>query len=358
MIRAVQISLSEITATKQRRLIAVMNEARSCLNWFCKNLWDNPGRLDANTLNRFSGGSLSYRHRQNCLKVALETIVSTKRSAKELGKPATCPQTHGAVRLSSLVCNVEKGKGSFDYVLKISSLVPSERIVIPFKAHIRLNYWISKPGAKLLQGATIDPVKKLAWLWIKLPDEEFKVGEAIGIDIGVNKLISDSSGNHYGLGIKALCEKIRRKKPGSKAKRRARKQRRDYVCSVTKVLPWKTFGAIVAEDLKNLKHGKKKDRGKIFRKAMAPWTYREVLARLTCLAQESRTRLVLVNPKNTSRRCAKCGHVAKANRIGEKFICQQCDHTADADTNAAINILKCHTGNSQDHMEPESLSAA
>jgi putative transposase len=106
----------------------------------------------------------------------------------------------------------------------------------------------------------------------------------------------------------------------------------------------------VAENLKNLKHGKKTGRGKNFRKTMAPWTYREVLARLTCLAQESRACLVLVNPKNTSRRCAMCGHVAKANRQGEKFICQQCNHTADADSNAAINILKCLTENSPQSM--------
>jgi IS605 OrfB family transposase len=350
MIRSVQISLGEITETKHRRLSAALSEVKSCLNWFCHNLWSYPGKLDAATLNRFSAGSLSYRHRQNCLKIALETIIATKRAAKELGKPVTCPIINGAVRLSSLVCNVEKGKSSFDYILKVSSLIPGKRIIIPFKSHTRLSYWLSKPGANLLQGATIDAKRKLAWLWVELPDEPVKVRDTLGIDIGINKLISDSKGNHHGLGIKALCEKIRRKKPGSKAKLRARRERRDYICSVTKSLPWDRLGAIVAENLKNLKRVKKKNRGKNFRKAIAPWTYREVLARLTCLAQENRVRLVLINPKNTSRRCAKCGHVAKANRQGEMFICQQCNHTADADSNAAINILKSFPGNSPQDM--------
>jgi len=346
-----------MTDAKHRRLFAVMREVRSCLNWFCKDLWKTPGSLDAVTLNRFEGGGLSYRHRQNCLKVALEAIVATKRSARELGKAASCPNIHGAIQLSTLVCSVESGKGSFDYVLKVSSLVSGERIVIPFKSHLRLNHWLAKPGAELLQGATVDAERKLAWLWIRLPDEEPKVGDVLGVDIGVNKLISDSNENHYGTEIRALCQKVRRKKPGSKAKLRARRERRDYICRVVKELPWKTLGNLKAEDLKNMKRGKQKGRGKNFRRAMAPWTYCEVLARLTCLAQENRVRLELVNPKNTSRRCAKCGHVAKANRVGEMFTCQQCSHTADADTNAAINILHYHSENSQDNMEPGSLAA-
>jgi putative transposase len=48
--------------------------------------------------------------------------------------------------------------------------------------------------------------------------------------------------------------------------------------------------------------------------------------------------LVLVNPKNTSRRCSNCFHVEKDNRSGKKFHCQKCGHKQDADLNASINI--------------------
>ncbi len=51
-------------------------------------------------------------------------------------------------------------------------------------------------------------------------------------------------------------------------------------------------------------------------------------------------RLVLVDPKNTSRTCAQCGHVAAENRKTQsRFRCVACGHTAHADLNAAINIL-------------------
>ena len=51
--------------------------------------------------------------------------------------------------------------------------------------------------------------------------------------------------------------------------------------------------------------------------------------------------LVRVNPRNTSRQCAACGHIGAGNRESQAvFCCQSCGHQAHADTNAAINILQ------------------
>ena len=50
--------------------------------------------------------------------------------------------------------------------------------------------------------------------------------------------------------------------------------------------------------------------------------------------------LVEVNPKNTSLRCSSCDHVSKENRLSQdKFQCKKCNHTENADINAAKNIL-------------------
>ena len=49
---------------------------------------------------------------------------------------------------------------------------------------------------------------------------------------------------------------------------------------------------------------------------------------------------VRVNPAYTSQRCNECGHTAKENRESQAvFLCQRCEHTDHADTNAAKNIL-------------------
>ena len=50
--------------------------------------------------------------------------------------------------------------------------------------------------------------------------------------------------------------------------------------------------------------------------------------------------VVAVDPRNTSRTCPCCGHVSAENRKSQAvFRCVRCGHAADADVNAARNIL-------------------
>lgn len=344
MFRTVKISLKEMTQAKLGRLNALQREVQSCTQKYIDNLWIFPGKLDAVTKERITAGSLSARHRYNCLKVALEIVVLTKKAAKATGIRASKPEVSGAIRLSSLVCKVEKGKGSFDFVLKVSGLKKGIPIVIPFKSHKRLNYWLAKPGAKLLQGCTLGDT--WAALWIELPDHEVKDGRTLAVDIGINKLLVDSSNYRYGTKIKQVCARVRRCKPNSKGRLKASRARKDYINYAVKQLPWGNLGVLGVEDLNNLKKGKKPGRGKKFRKAIAPWTYRQAITRIEQLAQENRVLLVAVNPRNTSRTCPRCGLVAKENRIGENFQCVGCNYSADADFVGAQNILARTIGTS------------
>jgi putative transposase len=50
--------------------------------------------------------------------------------------------------------------------------------------------------------------------------------------------------------------------------------------------------------------------------------------------------LIKVNPRFTSQTCSQCQHVAKDNRQTQsKFECVKCRYVANADFNAARNIL-------------------
>ena len=50
--------------------------------------------------------------------------------------------------------------------------------------------------------------------------------------------------------------------------------------------------------------------------------------------------VIAVNPAYTSQTCVECGHVAKENRPDQAtFKCVECGHEANADVNAARNIL-------------------
>jgi putative transposase len=56
-------------------------------------------------------------------------------------------------------------------------------------------------------------------------------------------------------------------------------------------------------------------------------------------AEEAGRRTWVVNPVDTSRTCAACGHCDTANRVTRgRFRCQRCGHIAHADLNAAENI--------------------
>lgn len=61
---------------------------------------------------------------------------------------------------------------------------------------------------------------------------------------------------------------------------------------------------------------------------------------LACKAESAGRVVVAVNPANTSRTCAACGHCAEGNRVSQaEFRCLGCGHTAHADVNAAQNVL-------------------
>ncbi|MFD7379622.1 zinc ribbon domain-containing protein, partial [Streptomyces mirabilis] len=65
------------------------------------------------------------------------------------------------------------------------------------------------------------------------------------------------------------------------------------------------------------------------------------LAILAAKAEGAGREVIAVDPRNTSRTCPDCGHVAKENRpTQEKFHCQACGHTAHADVVGASNVLR------------------
>jgi putative transposase len=64
------------------------------------------------------------------------------------------------------------------------------------------------------------------------------------------------------------------------------------------------------------------------------------LAHRICVkAEEAGRRIWLVDPKNTSRCCAACGHTDPANRkTRDRFCCRRCGWADHADLNAAVVI--------------------
>ena len=336
MRRAVKVTLKFATAKKRRLLNALLSRYRAAVNFYIRSLWDERGSLDAATLARLLSTELSARYKSQALKQALEIVVGTRKAAKAIGKSATCPVFHGSATLDGKFVTVEDGQGSFDLVVKISSLVPGKRITIPTRHTAITRKWLA--CGEFVQGCSLSEDRLT--LWVDIQDQEPRTtGAKIGIDLGMNKLLSDSDGNHYGREFKAISAKIRASKPKSKARYRHYAERENFINRTVNLLPWAMLAVIGVEALSDMKRGKRKNRGKQFRKALAPWTYRRVLERIGHKAQENRVQLIAVPPAYTSQCCPRCGTVARENRRGENFHCVACHHTGDADTVGAVNVL-------------------
>ena len=94
---------------------------------------------------------------------------------------------------------------------------------------------------------------------------------------------------------------------------------------------------VVCEDLKNVKY--KSSFYRSVNNKLQYWSYRQVIDKLESLSESKGFTLIKVDPSYTSQTCSNCGAVIKANREGEHYHCS-CGLKIDADTNAAINILR------------------
>lgn len=93
------------------------------------------------------------------------------------------------------------------------------------------------------------------------------------------------------------------------------------------------FGTIQMEDLSGIKS----DTG--FPKFLRHWTYYDLQNKIEAKAKEQGIAVVKVDPKYTSQRCSKCGHIDKENRRDqEHFCCVKCGFKANADFNASQNL--------------------
>lgn len=94
---------------------------------------------------------------------------------------------------------------------------------------------------------------------------------------------------------------------------------------------------IVCEDLSNIRDSSLK-KGKDLRSKIHRWPYAKGQFFVQYKAEAVGITFELVDPKNTSRGCPKCGNVSASNRKGLHFKCTQCDNQDDADRNASKNI--------------------
>jgi putative transposase len=200
-------------------------------------------------------------------------------------------------------------------------------------------------------------------------------GTVAGVDMGVASFLTTSDGKYApnprhlaatADRLAAVQRDLARKKRGSSRRKKAaakvadlhakvRRQRLDHAHNTALTLV-RDYDVIVHEDLK-ITNMTKRPRPRPdgsgghepngaaakagLNKSILDAGWGIFLRVLSAKAESAGRKVIAVNPRHTSQRCAQCGHTAAGNRVTQAhFRCLACGHQAHADVNAARNILR------------------
>jgi IS605 OrfB family transposase len=234
--------------------------------------------------------------------------------------------------------NIKKSsKVLFDAWLHIASVGNKITMNLPIKYHKHFNELNTKSHRLNAYIITNDYVQ---FCFERETGEKKEVKTLVGVDTGINALASTSNREQLGLDIKECVNRKKRCEYGSKGYKRATNALKQRINEVAKVLV-KNTDLVVVEKLKNLNNNSKL-KGRLsrnIRSSIGKWNYSYWLKRLEMVCEENRVSFRAVSPYYTSQKCSVCGYTNRTNREGEKFLCQKCNHSDNADINAAFNIL-------------------
>jgi len=205
---------------------------------------------------------------------------------------------------------------------------------------------------------------------LEIAQSEHSSTSAIGVDMGISKFATLSNGTFIpplnssrkreDKLIKEQRNLSRKVKFSSNWKKQRKKvvrvhikiadARQDFIHKASTNLS-KNHAIVVMEDLKitNMSKsakGTQEDPGKNvsaksgLNKSILDQGWHEFRRQLEYKQHWRGGAVVLVSPRNTSRKCSNCNYVHASNRTSQaKFLCLQCGHSENADVNAAKNIL-------------------
>lgn len=190
-----------------------------------------------------------------------------------------------------------------------------------------------------------------------ITDSEYSISKGegiIGIDLGVISFLTDSKGNKVNNPLclsksldklKRLQQDLSKKKRGSNNRKKSRtlvaklhekieNQRNDFLHKITtKLINQNKFIAIEKLNIKQLQQVSWNARN------ITDSSWGKFATLLKFKAESAGTKVVEVNPKNTTKECHVCGNLQDMPLWKRQYDCMCCGTSIDRDTNSAINIL-------------------
>ncbi|MBI3961295.1 MAG: IS200/IS605 family element transposase accessory protein TnpB [Deinococcus sp.] len=177
---------------------------------------------------------------------------------------------------------------------------------------------------------------------------------AVGVDVGLASFATLSNGQKianpcffrqdegelaraqqkFSKAVKGTPERAKRRKVVARIHERIAHRRSDFAHHISRRLV-KQFGIIAFENLNT----KGMLQNHSLAKSMADAAWHQLVQYTTSKAAEAGRRVVLVDPRNTSKRCSRCGRMVEKDLSVRVHQCSVCGLVMDRDENAAINIL-------------------
>jgi len=356
--RSSKTSLKFATAEKRKILDGILDEYTRTANFFIDYFWEHPEIKTKDEIRKeiysLPETWFTARMRQCAAREALSMVLGAKNTenrrkssaereveellGKEIFNDPVKPVHNGKkMTLSSQIVKIEKSRNSFDLWLVLSSVGKEIKLYIPLKKHRQFLRW--ENTGKTASSVVIHR----AYVQISFETEtgeKKEDGKIVGIDAGINHLMTTSEREFFGNDIKPLISKIKRKRQGSKGYKRAKKELSYYIHkTVRDYIVNGDLRLAVTEKLKDLKlNTEEKNRTKEFRKTLSSWNYRELLNIIQMRCEENRVSFRSVSPFKTSQKCPKCTHTQRENRRGEEFKCLKCGYSEQADFVGSLNI--------------------
>ncbi|MBT9173879.1 MAG: hypothetical protein DDT21_02285 [Syntrophomonadaceae bacterium] len=189
-----------------------------------------------------------------------------------------------------------------------------------------------------------------------LPNEQ----KVIGIDVGLSTFATLSNGEKIDnprffkaeqdaltkaqrrmeKEAKGTPQRTKRRKVVARIHERIANRRTDFAHKTSRKLV-NTHGVIVFEDLnvKSMIENHTQVFGHKLNKSIADVAWNQLVQFTTYKAADAGRSVVLVDPRNTSKRCSRCGMLVEKDLSVRVHNCPHCGLSLDRDVNAAINIL-------------------
>lgn len=275
---------------------------------------------------------------------ATEALLSVKARIKK-GKRASCPK--------SRLCPIRLDMRSYNIWFaenRVTIRLADKRSEFKFKVP---KYY--EPFASWRQKSA-DLVVKDDKVFLHMVVENdtpdpVQTGKVVGVDVGIKRTAVTSQNRFFGGGILSHAalkyrntrRQLQRKGHSGKrhlAKLHGRENRfvGDMLHCVSKqiVAGLRPGDVLAMEDLDGIRDSRLRKKSRTMLNA---WAFGRLQFMLRYKAEAKGCLVVEVDPKHTSQRCSKCGHVEKGNRKHQSlFECKKCHFTLNADLNGSRNI--------------------